>query len=258
MKQPLVTAAVFVTLALAAVSAAGCWGGEATTSDTARAMAATTATSDQLTTTSAPTSVTAGQTTTSTLSLHERVQQEQAQQEASAAEEAKTTGSTISVAGFITVEQGKTLMTPNGTTLTPEEVESINDYYAFADDADSDQQNLDQQFELLMGKANEWTSGDYSKLRSLISSQKALSSRIQGAKAPELCLASHEQRVNSARLFVEAWQKIRDGDPGGTPTKNPALVSEGLSLNIRAIEAWHSAENMAQSVYTLLKASIWK
>jgi hypothetical protein len=253
--RPTVFAAVFFAISSVVVLANGC-GGEAAEipNPSVAEVSATTSTVSAETITT----VTA-ETTTSTLSQHERVQQEQAQQEAqTTAQSAQTTGSTTPAKGVFDVEDGKTLLLGDGGVLTSEEVEGLNDYVSFATDAQKEQERLCTRYNSLMSKTHKWTKSDYSSFKSLISAEKALLSDLNGTTAPLLYLEAHEARTRSAQLFAQAWQKIYTGDPGGTPTKDKAAVDQGLSDNLEGIDAWHSAENMTQSVTIRVKAGQWR
>jgi hypothetical protein len=252
--RPTVFAAVVLVISLGLVLANGC-GGEATdTSSISLADAFSSATAATETTT-----VAAVETTTSTLSQHERVQQEQAHQEAqTTAQGAQATGSTIATVGVFDVEAGKTLLLGDGGVLTSEEVEGLNDYVSFATDAEKEQDRLSTRYNSLMSKTHKWTKSDYSSFKSLISAEKALLSRLKGTTAPQLYLVAHQERTRSAQLFVDAWQKIYTGDPGGTPTKDKAAVDQGLSDNLKGIDAWHLAENATQTVTARVKSGQWR
>jgi hypothetical protein len=196
-------------------------------------------------------------TPTSALSLHDRVQQEQAQQEAQAkAEQAKTPATTAPRAETFHIEKGKILLLANGGVVKPEEVDALNDYVAFAADAQDDQQRLCEQWNRLMDKTGDWSKSDYSSFKSMISAEKQLLGRLNGMTAPTLYLEAHQARIRAAQLFVDGWQKIYSGDPGGTPTKDTTAVNQGLQSNRDGIEAWHSAQNMTVTATTLIKAGV--
>jgi hypothetical protein len=253
--RPAVFAAVFFAISSMVVLANGC-GGEAAeipNPSLAQASATTSTFSAETTTTVAP------ETTTSTLSQHERVQQEQVQQEAQTTEQgAHTTGSAAPAKGVFDVEEGKTLLLGDGGVLTSEEVEGLNDYVSFATDAEKEQQRLSTRYNSLMSKTHKWTKSDYSSFKSLISAEKALLSDLNGTTAPQLYLVAHQERTRAAQLFVDAWQKIYTGDPGGTPTKDKAAVDQGLSDNLKGVDTWHSAENTTQTVTARVMSGQWR
>jgi hypothetical protein len=250
-----VLAAVFLAISLAVVLTSGCAGEGVDTASTSLAQAST----PTMATSVAETTTVAADTTTSTLSQHERVQQEQAQQEAQATEQgAHTTGSALPTNGVFDVEDGKTLLLGDGGVLASEEVEGLNDYVSFATDAEKEQDRLCTRYNSLMSKTHKWTKSDYSSFKSLISAEKALLGDLSGTTAPQLYLVAHQERTRSAQLFVDAWQEIYTGDPGGTSTKDKVAVDQGLSDNLEGIDAWHLAENTTQTVTARVKSGQWR
>ena len=112
-----------------------------------------------------------------------------------------------------------------------------------------------------MDQTDDWVSADLSKLRSLISSEKGLLSRLKGKIPPAMYSAAHRSRTDAAALFVEAWQTIYDAKSSDTANstsgKAGATVSQGLSLNLKGHEAWVSAENETQRCNALIKHGQW-
>lgn len=259
-RRPTVVAACLLAISLASVLTTGCFGGTAETPSTSAAQVAapaTTATTAEI----ATTATTVAQTTTSTLSQHERVQQEQAQQEEQTAAATQTTEAGTSATGLITVEDGKALLIADGGVLTSEEVAQANAYAPFATGAQKEQQHLVEEYTRLMDKTDDWVSADLSKLRSLISSEKGLLSRLKGKVPPAMYSAAHRSRTDAAELFVQAWQTIYDAKSNGskdsTSGKTGASVSQGLSLHLQGHEAWGSAENETQRCNALVKNGQW-
>jgi hypothetical protein len=260
MRRLTLVAACLLAISLTSVLATGCFGGTAETPSTSSAQVAapaTTATTVEI----AATATTVAQTTTSTLSQHERVQQEQAQQEAQTAATTQTTAAGRSSTGLITVEDGKTLLIADGGVLTSEEVAQANVYAPFATGAQKEQQRLVEEYTRLMDKNDDWVSADFSKLRSLVSSEKGLLSQLNGKTAPALYSAAHTYRTDAAQLFIQAWQTIYDAKSSDTANSTSGKVgpsvSQGLSINLKAIEAWGKAENETQHYNGLIKHGKW-
>jgi hypothetical protein len=255
-----VVAVCLLAISLTSVLANGCFGGTAETPSTSSVQVAAPAVTGT-TAETATTATTVAQTTTSTLSQHERVQQEQAQQEEQTAAATQTTEAGTSATGLITVEDGKALLIADGGVLTSEEVAQANAYAPFATGAQKEQQHLVEEYTRLMDKTDDWVSADLSKLRSLISSEKGLLSRLNGKTAPVLYSAAHTYRIDAAELFVQAWQTIYDAKSSDTANstsgKVGASVSQGLSINLKGVEAWGKAENETQHYNGLIKQGKW-
>lgn len=250
------SAAVFFVLVSLSILANGC----------EEAISAVTST--RVTNSEAVTTTSLAQTTVSSVSLHERIQQEQAARNGQVDPEPTTsttgTGSTprpsvaTSTTAASSIHAGRVLVLSDGTRLSAAEADALDTYLDTVSPLTEEQQRLNDEFDMLHQSFGSWTTTMGLRYEDAVADQQALLSTLEEMEPPPLLREAHEARILSAQEYAEATRKIYDSDPSGVPTGDADLLGEGINLFVTGYEHWQNAERLTQNVSRLVSGGHWE